>query len=75
MPEVDPNHRKRFYEIRWPGEPTPSEAFAERFFDNRDEAYDYYERRQTEIDPRRVHLPIPSEEDDHVWVVLVELAL
>ncbi|MCP5114429.1 MAG: hypothetical protein GY953_26665 [bacterium] len=73
MPEVQPTHRKRFYEIRWALTARPA-ASGERFSEDRDEAFDYYERRQTEIDPRHVHLPIPSEEDDHVWVVLVELA-
>ena len=32
MPEIEPAPRKRFYEIRWPGDAPKSEAFAEKFF-------------------------------------------
>jgi hypothetical protein len=74
MPQINGPSRKRFYEVRWPGETEKTSAFAERFFTDRDEAFDYYEKRQGEIEPRRVQPPMPSEEDDDVWVVVVELA-
>ena len=64
----------RFQEIPRPAGAPVSETFAERFFTERDQAFDYYEQRQRQLAPRRVQLPIPSEEDDGVWVVLVELA-
>ena len=68
MPEIEPGPRKRFYEIRWSGETEKTSALAERFFEDRDEAFDYYEQRQCELAPRRVHPPsVPSAEDDNRW--------
>ena len=74
MPQINGAPRDRSHEIRRPSTIPKSEAFAERFFTDRDQAFDYYQQRQRELAPRRVQLPIPSEEDDGVWVVEVELA-
>lgn len=74
VPEVPPLSRNRWYQVRWPGDFDSSLAWAEKYFDDRNEAYSYSERRETEVSPRRVHMPVPSHEDPKIWAVCVEPA-
>jgi hypothetical protein len=75
MPELLPAHSvNRWYRLRWPGDLQPSEVWAEKYFDAHDDALRYFERRQVELSPRQVHMPIHSHEDPGIWVVCVEPA-
>jgi hypothetical protein len=64
----------RWYRYRFPGDPEPTDVWAERLFDLFAEAQEYAERRTPEIAPRRVSLPVPSSDPPGLWVVCVEPA-
>ena len=51
MPELSPDRRNRWYRVKWPGEPQLKPAWAEKYFDNHTEAFDYAERRRAEHPP------------------------
>jgi hypothetical protein len=65
---------QRWYPVRWPGDRITGEMFAERFFDSWEDAYNYAERRRTEISPRRVNEPIRCREDASIWAVCIEVS-
>ncbi len=73
MAEIHPDPNwVRWYEVRWPGDMGKSRTWAEKYFGDHSEAFRYYEKRQAELTPRRVHTPLHSREDDGIWVVCVE---
>lgn len=72
MPEVAASLHHRWFRIRWPGQKETTYAWAEKFFDSRTEAFDYYERRLAEHPAGRVHPPLASHEDAAVWAVCVD---
>ncbi len=72
MPELPAALRNRWFRIRWAGEREAGYAWAEKFFDNHAEAFDYYERRLAEHPTGRVHPPLASHEDAAVWAVCVD---
>ena len=49
-----------------------SPAWAEKYFDNHTEAFDYFERRRAEHPTGRVHRPVQSHEKPTVWAVCVD---
>jgi hypothetical protein len=67
LPELPPSRRNRWYRIKWPGEVRLKPAWAEKYFDNHTEAFDYAEHPTG-----RVHRPVQSQEPPAAWVVLVE---
>ena len=72
MPELSPHARNRWYRVRWPDERQLKPAWAEKYFDNFAEAFDYYERRRTEHPAGRVHRPVQSHEAPLAWAVCVD---
>ena len=76
MAEVLPSSRvDRWYQVRRSGTDQaqdPVLLFAERYFDREAEAFDYWERRMCEVGPDRVHRPVRSHEDPHVWAVCID---
>jgi hypothetical protein len=72
MPEVPPSGRNRWYLLRWADERVLKHAWAEKYFDNHTEAFDYYERRRAEHPTGRVHRPMRDQEDCGLWVVCVD---
>ena len=72
MPELSPDRRDRWYPVLWPGELEPTTAWAEKYFDDRTEAFDYAEQRRAEHPTGRVSGPVPSHEPPAAWVVCVE---
>ena len=76
-PSLPADGRDRVYVVRWPGCLTPSEAWAEAFFDNHTDAFKYYENRRRELaiapsGPLRLHPPMHSRADPEVWVVCID---
>lgn len=76
-PSISADGRDPVYIVRWPGYATPSEAWAEAFFDNHADAFKYYEDRDKELaiapnGPRRLHPPMHSREDPEVWVICID---
>ena len=47
-------------------------AWAEKYFDNHTEAFDYSERRRAEHPTGRVHRPVQSHEKPAAWAVCVD---
>ena len=72
MPELPFDRRNRWYRIKWPGETQLKPAWAEKYFDNHTEAFDYAERRRAEHPTGRVHRPVQAQEKPAAWVVCVE---
>ena len=72
MPSRSFSARNRWYQVLWPGQPAPTYAWAERYFDNHTEAFDHYDRHLAERPAERVHPPLRSHEDEEVWVVCVD---
>ena len=72
MPEVPAQNRNRWYRVRWPDERVLKPAWAEKYFDNHAEAFDYYERRRLEHPTGRVYRPLRDQETQTVWVVCVD---
>ena len=72
MPELAPHRRNRWYRVKWPDERQLTPAWAEKYFDNHTEAFDYAERRRTEHSIGRVSRPIKSHEAPAAWAVCVE---
>lgn len=72
MPEVPSDGRKRWYPVQWPGEAQLKPAWAEKFFDQHSEAFDYAERRRAEHPAGRVHRPVQSHETPAAWAVCVD---
>src|SRR6476646_6086842 len=57
MPEASAARRNRWYRVKWPDQRNLSPAWAEKYFDNHTEAFDYFERRRAEHPTGRVHGP------------------
>jgi len=72
MPELAPDRRNRWYRVKWPGETQLKPAWAEKYFDNHTEAFDYAELRRAEHSTGRVHRPVQSHEAPAAWAVCVE---
>jgi hypothetical protein len=72
MPEVPSDRRNRWYRIKWSGEVQLKPAWAEKFFDNHTEAFDYAELRRGEHSTGRVYRPVQSHEKPLAWAVCVE---
>ena len=72
MPEILPDRRNRWYRVRWRDERQLKPAWAEKYFDNHSEAFDYAERRRTEHPTGRVSWPLHSKEAPTAWVVCVD---
>jgi hypothetical protein len=72
MPEVTAENRNRWYRVRWPDERQLKPAWAEKYFDNHTEAFDYYERRRVAHPTGRVHRPVRDQENRGLWVVCVD---
>jgi hypothetical protein len=72
MPEIPGNGHQRWFLVRWPRSLQLSDAWAEKFFDNHADAFDYFEKRRAEHPTGRAHPPLPSHEDEHVWAVCVD---
>ena len=51
MPEASAAGRNRWYRVKWPDQRNLSPAWAEKYFDNHTEAFDYFERRRGDIPP------------------------
>ena len=47
-------------------------VWAEKYFDNHAEAFDYYERRRAEHPTGRISRPLQSREKPPAWVVCVD---
>ena len=62
MPEASPDRRNRWYRVSWPDQRHLKPAWAEKYFDNHSEAFDYYQRRRAEHPTGRVHRPVQSQE-------------
>ena len=58
MPEASADRRNRWYRVKWPDERHLKPAWAEKYFDNHTEAFDYFEYRRAEHPTVRVHRPI-----------------
>ena len=69
MPEASAARRNRWYRVKWPDQRNLSPAWAEKYFDNHTEAFDYFERRRAEHPTGRVHRPVQSHEKPTVWAV------
>jgi hypothetical protein len=69
MPELPP--RNCWYRIKWRGE-RQQPAWAEKYFDNHSEAFDYAERRRLEHPTGRVSSPVHSHEAPAIWAVCVD---
>jgi len=67
MPELAPVRRNRWYRVKWPGEAQLKPAWAEKYFDNHTEAFDYFERRRAEHPTGCVHRPAQSHEKPAVF--------
>jgi hypothetical protein len=61
MPEPSAAGRNRWYRVKWPDQRNLSPAWAEKYFDNHTEAFDYFERRRAEHPTGRVHRPVRAE--------------
>ena len=72
MPEASAAGRNRWYRVKWPDQRNLSPAWAEKYFDNHTEAFDYFERRRGEHPTGRVHRPVQSHEKPTVWAVCVD---
>ena len=72
MPELPASGRNRWYRLRWPDERHLKPAWAEKYFDNFPEAFDYYERRRAEHPTGRASRPRQSQEKPPAWVVCVD---
>lgn len=71
MPEIPADARNRSYPIKRLGD-TPKRAWAEKFFDNHDDAWQYYEEQLKKRPGQRIYHPMHSHEDRTVWVGCVE---
>jgi hypothetical protein len=71
VPEVSADGRNRCFHLSWPGEQQLQSAWAEKYFDDHDEAFRYYERLHAENPTKHVHTPTHSHEDINVWAVCV----
>jgi len=74
MPEASAAGRNRWYRVKWPDQRNLSPAWAEKYFDNHTEAFDYFERRRAEHPTGRVHRPVQSHEKPSAWAVCVDAA-
>jgi hypothetical protein len=72
--ELSAAGRNRWYRIRWPDERYLKPAWAEKYFDNHSEAFDYSERRRSEHPNSHVSRPLQSQEKPMAWVVCVDPA-
>ena len=72
VPELSAAARNRWYRVRWPEERHLKPAWAEKYFDNHTEAFDYYERRRAEHPTGRVHRPVQAHESLRIWAVCVD---
>ena len=72
MPEASAAGRNRWYRVKWPDQRNLSPAWAEKYFDNHTEAFDYFEHRRGEHPTGRVHRPVQSHEKPTVWAVCVD---
>ena len=72
MPEASAAGRNRWYRVKWPDQRNLSPAWAEKYFDNHTEAFDYFERLRSEHPTGRVHRPVQSHEKPTVWAVCVD---
>ena len=72
LPEASAAGRNRWYRVKWPDQRNLSPAWAEKYFDNHTEAFDYFERRRAEHPTGRVHRPVQSHEKPTVWAVCVD---
>jgi hypothetical protein len=73
MPQVLPTGRvNRWYQLRRPLSDEVCHFFAERYFDSGQEAFAYWEQRQSELGPDRVHRPVLSHENPRVWAVCID---
>ena len=70
MPEASAAGRNRWYRVKWPDQRNLSPAWAEKYFDNHTEAFDYFERRRAEHPTGRVHRPVQSHEKPTVDAAL-----
>src|SRR5260370_8203130 len=67
MPEASAAGRNRWYRVKWPDQRNLSPAWAEKYFDNHTEAFDYFERRRSEHPTGRVHRPVQSHVKPTPW--------
>jgi hypothetical protein len=74
LPEASANRRNRWYRVKWPDERHLKPAWAEKYFDNHTEAFDYFEHRRAEHPTGRVYRPVQSHEKPAVWAVCVDPA-
>ena len=72
MPELPPDGRNRWYRVKWPDERQLRPAWAEKYFDNHTEAFDYAERRRAEHPTGRVSRPVQSHEKPAAWAIRVD---
>ena len=72
MPELSAAGRNRWYRVRWPDERQLKPTWAEKYFDNHTESFDYYERRRSEHPAGRGHRPMRAHENQQIWVVCVD---
>ena len=72
MPELPPAGRARWYPVYWPGAARLQAAWAEKYFDNHAEAFDYYEHRYAEHPTGRVYRPVQAHEPPTAWAVCVD---
>ena len=72
MPESSADRRNRWYRVKWSDARQLQPAWAEKYFDNFAEAFDYYERRRAEHPTGRVHRPVQAHEKPSAWAVCVD---
>ena len=72
MPQVLPtNDVNRWYQVRRGTDHETCLFFAERYFDSESDAFEYWERRTSELGFERVHRPLASHENPRIWAVCI----